>query len=764
MLSGEIFGKGRSVGRLISMSAVGGVLVAAIMVPAVGSIGVAVRNAANKFDSLSTSVLGHVPQRSVMLDSKGHVLADFYSVDESYYEKPGKSQAVAYSGIDRAPVTYKQISPNMINAIVAIEDSRYWQHGALDFRGTMRALVNDLEHKPVQGGSTIAQQYVKNVLILSAKNPQAAESATSETIGRKLHELRLAIEVEHKMNRAAILASYLNDAYFGYPIVGVEVAAETYFNTTAAKLDLADSALLAGMVENPSAYDPVTNPATSVQRRNTVLARMAQLGVISNATAAATEKQPIGLHLTQPQNGCTSNTAEWAGFFCDYVVQSILRDPALGKTPQDRAHLLATGGLTIRTTLNPTDQRAANRAVNYVLPSSGSDNPGRLADAEALIQPGTGRIRAIAEDRSYGTGRGQTTIDFAATTPYGGGEGVQTGSSSKLFTLTTALEQGVPFGFTQTVQYSETVSPYYNCNGGQLAPYQLSNASQGDRGTYSLYTGTTSSINTFYAQLEKKVGLCNVVTTASKLGLTWGNGTSLFKPYLGQPPADNITSFTLGSATVAPISMAAAYATMAARGKYCAPIALESIVTDTGKSLAVPSAGCHQAIPQSVADAVNYVLQGVLTAPGATADNRGIGRPAAAKTGTAGSAHTSPPSAAFGGYTPTLAGYVWVGGPTKTVYMAGYPYGCYRDNQTGFGCPTMFGDAAPGATWQMTFEHAALGPPLPFVAPDPNSPLFSQGNGQSVKQPPSPKQGGGGNQGGGHHGHCPKFFPVCPGG
>jgi membrane peptidoglycan carboxypeptidase len=749
------------------MSAAGGVLVAAIMVPAVGSIGVAVRNAANKFDTLSTSVLGKVPQRSVILDSKGHLLADIYSVNESYYERPGKSQAISAAGIDRAPVTYKQISQNMLNAIVAIEDSRYWEHGAIDFRGTMRALINDLEHKPVQGGSTIAQQYVKNVLILSAKDPQAAETATSETIGRKLRELRLAIQIEHKMNRAAILASYLNDAYFGYPIVGVEVAARAYFNTTAAKLNLADSALLAGMVENPSAYNPVSNPATSLQRRNTVLARMAQLGMISSATAAATEKQPIGLHLTQLQNGCTSRTAEWAGFFCDYVIQSILRDPALGRTPADRAHLLATGGLTIRTTLNPADQHAANRAVNYVLPSRGSGNPGRLADAEALIQPGTGRIQAIAEDRPYGTGRGQTTIDYAATTPYGGGVGVQTGSSSKLFTLTTALEQGVPFGFTQTVQNKETVGPYFNCNGGQLAPYQLSNASASDQGTYSLYTGTTDSINTFFAQLEKKVGLCDVVTTASKLGMTWGNGTSLFKPYLGQPPADNITSFTLGSATVAPMSMAAAYATMAARGKYCAPIALDKITTSTGKSLAVPSANCHQAIPRPVADAVNYVLQGVLTWPGATADNRGIGRPAAAKTGTAGSANTAPPSAAFGGYTPTLAGYVWVGGPAHTVYMSGYPYGCYRDNQSGFACvSSMFGDNAPGATWQMTFMHAALGPPVSFVAPDPNSPLFSLGNGQMVKQKPKPSGGttGGGPTGGGQHGgHCPKFFPICPG-
>jgi membrane peptidoglycan carboxypeptidase len=518
------------------------------------------------------------------------------------------------------------------------------------------------------------------------------------------------------------------------------------------------------MVENPSAYDPIANPGTATQRRNTVLARMAQLGMISNATATAAERKPLGLNVSQQQNGCTSASAQSAAFFCDYAVQAVLRDTQLGKTPQDRAKLLATGGLKIYTTLNTQDQVAADNAVNYVLPPhSHAFNPGRLADAEAMIQPGTGQIKAIAEDRGYGTGRGLTTIDYAATTPYDGGIGVQTGSSSKLFTLITALQQGIPFGYTMRVQNHATINGNTSCNGQYLAPYQLVNASTGDAGTFSLYTGTTSSINTFFAALEQKVGLCNVVTTASHLGLTWGNGTSLFKPYGAQPPADELASFTLGSANVAPISMADAYATVAARGIYCAPVALTKIVADTGKSLPVPSAGCHRVLPAVVADAVNYILQGVLTAPGATAANRGgIGRPAAAKTGTAGAEAGGTPSAAFAGYTPTLASYTWVGGPTQTIHMSGYP-SCYRDNLVGFTCPApMFGDNAPGATWQLSFEHAALGPPLAFMPVPPTSQLFSMGNGQYV---PKPKGGGGGRGGGGTGGgggNCPKHLPICP--
>jgi membrane peptidoglycan carboxypeptidase len=771
VFNADQLGKTKSVGRLVAMAALGGLLVAGLALPAVGSVGMAVKTAATKFDALSTTALGQVPQRSEILDSEGHLIAYLYNVNEPYFYSPGNVQTVSYTGgIDRQPVSYNQISPNVRNAAIAIEDSRYWLHGAIDFRGTIRAIVNDIQHQPVQGGSTIAQQYVKNVLILTAKDPLEAENATSETLNRKIHELRLAIAIEHQMSKQDILAGYLNDAYFGYPIVGVETAAETFFNTSAAKLSVDQGATLAGMVEDPAAYNPFTDPTKSLERRNTVIARMAQLNMISSTTAKADENKPLGLHPTHAQNGCTSATAskENEGFFCDYVVQSILRDPQLGKTPTDRARLLATGGLKIYTTLNKTDQRAANNAVNYVLPSHGSDNPGKLADAEAVIQPGTGRIRAIAEDRPYGSGHGHTTIDYAATTPYDGGSiGVQTGSSSKLFTLVTALEQGIPFGYSLKVPNSTTDTGYYNCDGQSAGNFKVVNASAGDAGTQTLYTGTTFSVNTFYAALEQKVGLCNVVKTAAKLGMTWGNGQSLFdweRPYgkhgTTVQPADDTPSFTLGSVTVAPMSMSAAYATMAARGKYCAPIALEKITTDTGKKLPVPSAHCHQAIPQGIADAVNYILQGVITQGGATADNRSIGRPAAAKTGTAGSATTAPPSAAFAGYTPSLTGYVWVGGPTQTRYMSGYPYGCYRDNLAGFGCvSSMFGDDAPGATWQMTFLHAALGPVVSFVAPDPNSPLFSKGTGQS---PPKTKSKGNPGGGGGGGGHCPPRSPVCP--
>ena len=274
-------------------------------------------------------------------------------------------------------------------------------------------------------------------------------------------------------------------------------------------------------------------------------------------------------------------------------------------------------------------------------------------------------------------------------TAYGGSSGVQTGSSSKLFTLITALKQGTPFGFTMHVPGSTTVTGYTNCQGGPAGVYQgqagafnVTNA-EGPQSasTQSLYTGTTQSVNVFYAMLEQKVGLCNVVHTAADMGLTRADGTSLLSRDGSQDSADNIPSFTLGSVNVSPLSMAAAYATVAARGMYCSPVAIGKILDSAGKSLSVPSANCHRAFPAEVADAVNYILQGVLTSRHGAGHLGGLaGREAAGKTGTSnveGGGGT--PYAAFAGYTPSLVGYVSVFNPISPTgdTMTGYT-ACYR--------------------------------------------------------------------------------------
>ena len=754
-------------GRLVTLAVVAGVLAAAMVLPIVAASGILVRNQADKFTTLSLNTQG-LPQRSEILDRNGNLLAYVYGVDLPYYNNASSTSVINYFGWDRQPVVYSQINENMINAIVAIEDSRYWVHGAIDLRGTIRAAVNDIQHQPVQGGSTIAQQYVKNVLLLSAEeadNAQGETAAAADTLNRKLNELRMAVAVEHQQTKQDILAGYLNDAYFGYNAYGIEAAAETYFGTTAAKLTVTQAATLAGIVENPSKYDPILDPKVALTRRNTVLARMAQTNNgLTAAQATIDEAKPLGLHVAVPQSGCEAASVGTAGFFCEYVEEVILHDSAYGKTPLARAKLLSTGGLRIYTTLDPQDQAAATSAVSYVEPAHDSYyNPGHNADTEAVVQPGTGQIRALAENVPYGTGPGQTEIDYAVNTAYGGSSnGVQTGSSSKLFTLITALNQGIPFGFTMAVPGSATINGYTNCQGapagnynGIPGAYNVTNAEgPSSASTQSLYTGTTQSVNTFYAELEKKVGLCNVVNTAVNLGMTRVDGTSLLKNDGTQYSADNIPSFTLGSENVAPLSMAAAYATVAARGKYCAPVAIDKIVTDAGRTLSVPSAGCRQALSSQVADAVNYILQGVLVSPGTAAGVGGLnGREAAGKTGTSNVANGfGTPYAAFAGYTPNLVGYVSVFNPVSpTVHdTMGGSASCYRLEYGGLDCPgEMFGTNAPASTWHMTFDHANLGSVDYFVPVQPDSPFNSKGNGQVVVQPKQPKKGKGGGGGGG---------------
>ncbi len=304
-------------GRLVTFAAIGGVLAAAMVLPVVAATGILVRNQADKFTTLSLSAQG-LPQRSEILDRNGHLLAYVYGVDVPYYSSSDNASVLQYFGWDRQPVAYNQISPNMVNALVAIEDSRYWQHGAIDLRGTIRAAVNDLQHKPVQGGSTIAQQYVKNVLLLTAEkadNKQDLQAADAATLSRKLNELRMAVASEHQQSKQEILAGYLNDAFFGNNAYGIETAAETYFGTTAAKLSVTQAATLAGIVENPSAYGPIANPKTALTRRNTVLARMAQTNNgLTAAQAKADETAKLGLNVSVPESGCQSSSVGTAGF------------------------------------------------------------------------------------------------------------------------------------------------------------------------------------------------------------------------------------------------------------------------------------------------------------------------------------------------------------------------------------------------------------------------------------------------------------------
>jgi membrane peptidoglycan carboxypeptidase len=733
------------------MAGLAGVLCAAMLLPIVAASGILVRNTADKVTSTSLGATT-LPQRSAIFDRDGHLITYVYGVDQGRGSK--------YEGVNRQPVPYDRISPYMLQAIVSIEDDRYWQHGAIDLIGTLRAVIKDLQHNAVQGGSSIEQQYVKGVLVLSANgDPAAQQAAIAGNLSRKYTELRMALDVAHRMSKQDILDGYLNDAYFDHGAWGIEAAAETYFHTRASNLNLIEAATLAGIVEDPSRYDPINNPVDSLARRNTVLRRMMETQVLSPAVEATAIAQPLRIQPGQVMSGCSAPTVGNYGYFCDYVIHTLLLDKAFGATAQDRAKLLATGGLQIHTTVSQTDEDAATYAVNYVLPHhSKTYNPAGNAATTAMVSPGSGEIMAIAENRAYGTGPGQTEVDYAVPSQYGGAGGVQTGSSSKFFTLVTALEQGIPFGFQATVPGSTTISGYTDCAGdpagyanGVSGVFPVSNSEGPGTTTDSLVTGTTKSINVFFAALEQKVGLCNVVKTAASLGMTRADGRSLFDPdgayrqhgktLYSQPPADQLPAFTLGVVNVAPLQMAAAYATAASGGIYCAPVAITAVTDGDGESLKVPSANCHRALSSDVANAVSYILRGVLT--NGTASNIGPlnGYDSAGKTGTSNVENgQGTPYAAFAGYTTNLASFTSVFNPiSPTGHTMTGESACYRPFYGGLNCPgEMFGADAPANIWKVAFEHANLGHSRPFGQVSPTSALWSKGDGKTVTLPTCP--------------------------
>ena len=591
------------IAALAALSVVAGLIAGAIALPVTGMAGIAARDAAETFNDLPVPTLSTLPTRSEILSAGGSLIAYYYP-----------------NHIYRVPVSYSQIAPVMREAIVAIEDSRFYQHGALDVRGTLRAIATDLTGGQVQGGSTLAQQYVKNALLLTAADSAEQRAAVADSAARKIRELRIAINVERRLTPDQLLAAYLNAAYFENEAYGVEVAAERYFGTTAERLSLTQAAMLAGLVQNPSHFDPLTDPAAARARRNMVLTRMAQLHYISQATAAAAAKDAARrpfLHgvaaagLLERRRPCAppgSATTCW---------------PSCGPTPptaRPGGEMNTTGGLKIYTTMNPQDQRAAQNAVSFMLPAPPSGfNPGENAAAEVLIQPGTGHVEAIAVDRPYGTGRGEDSIDYAVDTGQNGGFGVQTGSSSKLFTLITALKQIIPFGFQLSVSSPSNIGPYYNCKRQFTGSFPVSNAEGAGKGTFSLYTGTTQSINVFFAELEQRVGLCNVVKTAVSMGVHRADGGSLLtsRRQAGQA---RLSAASRRSAVVharlgerlADDDGQLLTPRVAAGGIYCQPVAIEQITRAPG-SYRWPRRAVTGCSRRPWPHAATYILRGVLT-------------------------------------------------------------------------------------------------------------------------------------------------------
>ena len=654
--------------RLVRLGIVVGVATAVVAYPIAAGVGYGALVGSNDYSDMPSNLTITAPPQTSYLYA-----ADDKTLITSFYEENRQY----------APLT--AMSPLIQQAIVAAEDSRFFQHHGVDLKGTIRAFVaNQQQGSVAQGASTLTMQFVRNELRDSATTPQESVDATAQSPARKLREMKLAVNLERKMSKTQILEGYLNIAYFGHRAYGISAASDVYFSTTPANLTLPEAAMIAGLVQAPTAYDPAgSDEKAALQRRNYVIDRMVDLDYISEAQAREAKATPITLHLQNPPNDCSDVPdahLDW-GYFCDEFKQWWASQAAFGPNPEARMENLRRGGYRIVASLDPAVQADA---MAHTLAQESVDKP--FALGSVFVEPGTGLIKAMAINRVYSL---DLSDNLASTDPYqraagvpgnypntvgmllGGGDdgGYQAGSTFKFFTMLAALEAGMTLN---TVIYSPmqiptqyVVGPGPATCGGRYCP---SNASAAMTGNQTMWSGWGKSVNTYWVQVEERVGADKAVAMAERLGLTWHNDVDRG---LAQPDhAAGWGPFTLGVADTTPLEMAGAYATVAADGKFCAPSPVRSITTSTdGKPVPGAEPQCTQAVSPDVAHAAIDAMRcttgdhpaagdcgGWSTAPGAMA---AVGRPFAGKTGTT----DSTTAAWFVGVTPQLAGASFVADP-----------------------------------------------------------------------------------------------------
>lgn len=663
------------------LSALAGLIIAAVFVPAAAFTAVTVNNVSKAVVDLPLS-LEDIPaaQTTRLLASDGKLLAYFYEEN-------------------RQDIPLDKINDTMKDALLSIEDSRFYQHGALDLKGTLRALVNNAADRQTQGGSSITQQLVKLTLVQQATTKEQVRAATKPSIARKIRELKLAIAYEEDHTKEEILERYFNIAYFGDGSYGIQSAARHFFSVSPDKLNTLQAATLAGLVKNPVEFDPRVYPERALQRRNLVLGAMASNGKISQSEADDLMAKPLGLKITSFPNGCvTSNAA----FSCDYVRRYLLAEPALGATVEERRARLERGGLTIKSSIDVRMQKAINKAVkSTVAPKD------RAIGSIALVEPGTGKVRGLAQSRPRGRDKkaGESYINFAVPRKFGDSGGFPAGSTFKYFTVAAALKKGIPVSKTYNSPQNLTMpaGTYFDCEGGGTGTWRVSNST--GAGRRNMYTGLRQSVNTYFAQLERDAGLCNTVRAAEAMGITVP-----FDPQTGV--TDQVGPFTLGVTSVSPLEMAAAYATTASGGMYCKPQPVDAIEDMEGKVIKEYTKECERVMSQDIAAQINDILTG-LQKPGGFGYSNGtaLSIPSAAKTGTT----QNNKAVWYMGYTPELVAASMIAGANPKgipISLAG---------STLRGVPVSFsqvgGSSLAGPMWKK-----AMGTIQNYLSPEPFDP------------------------------------------
>ena len=683
-------------GAFVATSMALGLLFAGLLIPATGLAGASVKGGVKEFDDMSGTLTENaLSQQSKILAKDGSVIATPY--DEN-----------------RIVVPSSAIPKVMKDAQVAIEDERFYDHGALDQRGILRAVAANLVSSSTQGASTLTQQYVKvaaqRAAIESGDKEEAKKAVAqhgTDAYVRKIKQLKMAVELEKTHTKDQILTSYLNLVFFGDGTYGIEAASQHYFGHPAKDLTLPEAATLAGVVNLPGSTDPVHNPKAAVKRRNIVLEKMIKQGRVSKADGEKAIASPLQTHVTNIAGGGGCQGSKYP-YFCDYVTDWVADQPALGANRKERLAKLKTGGLTIQTSLDPKKMSALDSNLKKRVPvGNGAD----VQAAGVIIEPGTGLVQAMSQNAKYdvaGSNHFSTSVDWVRS-------GFPIGSTAKIFAIVEAMRQGRAVDSTVNVPAMNGTKdgrPVYNftsktfpgqCGQG-AGNWSVGNDHPVPSGPMSLSKATAESVNTAFGALVASLGPCKVRDTFKLMGVQARDlKTGGWRDIRRDP-----SSIVLGSDSSSPMMMANAFATVAADGKYCAPRPVVSIKQANGKPVALKVEACKQVISQQEARGTAKIFTHVFDSDGTASDAKlADGREAFGKTGTVdGSLHTW-----FVGSTKQLSTAVWVGrgfdnkNPIKNVSIGGKHIGTF-----------LYGGDIAAPVWKETMDTISKGMPKAKLA------------------------------------------------
>ena len=641
----------------IALSVTAGVLVSAMLAPVVAVAGVATETGIHVFETMPEALT-----------------PDALAQTTDIYAKNRAGEPVLLASVyeqNRKNVGWDAVSPFVRDALISTEDPRFYSHGGVDLTSALRAALGNAASGEIgSGASTITMQYVKNILMQRAEalrdkeeREAAYREATKTSMDRKLREMRLAIGLEKALTKDQILLGYLNIAHFGGSVYGIQAAAEYYYGVNASELTLAQAASLIATVNEPNGLriDAAENIGDNTFRRdNDVLASMLKEKKITRAQHDEAVASPVEPNITPPATGCVTANVVGAGFFCDYVQRVIENENILPDATDSRYSAFKRGGYDIYTTLDLDLQASAVAAVDAYVPRSTEVLD--LGSSLVTVEPGTGRILAMAQNKAFNadpeaTSPENTAVNYGTDYAYGGSSGFQAGSTYKVFTLAEWLKDGrslndVVNGDSRALALSSFKD---SCQGSGTGTYSPKNDSGQRPGNISVRSATAQSVNGAYFSMAQKLDQCEIRKTAEAFGVKRADGK----------PLTSYVSDVLGTNEVSPVRMAAAFAGIANKGVYCAPIAIDRIVGPDGTEVPVPASGCAEAVSPEVAATLATALQGVLRGGTGSASNPYDGVPVFGKTGTT----DSEKDTWFVGSTTRLTTAVWVGNVTGDVSL-----------------------------------------------------------------------------------------------